>query len=51
MYKPLMPNRSGDQIEKNEVGRACSMYEGEQRYIQGFGVGTRGKETIWNIQA
>ena len=29
---------SGDQIEKNEVGGACSTYGGKQRCMQGFGV-------------
>jgi len=28
---------SGDQIEKNEMGGACSTYGGEERRIQGFG--------------
>ena len=28
---------SGDQIEKNEMGGACSAYGGEERRIQGFG--------------
>ena len=28
---------SGDQIEKNEVGGACSTYGGEDRCIQAFG--------------
>ena len=28
---------SGDKIEKNEIGGACSAYEGEERRIQGFG--------------
>ena len=27
---------SGDQIEKDEVGGACSTYGGEQRCRQGF---------------
>jgi len=27
---------SGDQAEKNEMGRACSMCGGEKRCIQGF---------------
>jgi hypothetical protein len=27
----------GDQIEKKEMGRVCSMYWGEERCIQGFG--------------
>ena len=31
---------SGDQSEKNGIGGACSMYEGEERCIQGFGGGT-----------
>jgi hypothetical protein len=26
---------------------ACSMYRGEERYIQGFGGATCGKETTW----
>ena len=28
---------SGDHIEKNEVGGACSTYGGEERCTQGFG--------------
>ena len=28
---------SGDQIEKNEMGGACSTYGGEERRIQYFG--------------
>jgi len=28
---------SGNQIEKNEIGAACSRYGGEERCIQGFG--------------
>ena len=28
---------SGDKIEKNEMGGACSAYGGEERRIQGFG--------------
>ena len=35
----------GDQIETNKMGRACSMYGGEDRHIQGFGGETQGKET------
>jgi len=27
----------GDQIDKNEMGVACSTYGGEERCIQGFG--------------
>jgi hypothetical protein len=27
---------SGDKIEKNEIGRACSAYGREERRIQGF---------------
>ena len=41
----------GDKIEKNEMGRACSMYEGEERGIQGFWWETLGKETTWETQA
>ena len=29
--------RLGDNIEKNEMGGACSAYGGEERLIQGFG--------------
>ena len=28
---------SGDQIKKNQLGRACSTYGGEERCLQGFG--------------
>jgi len=28
---------AGDQNEKNEIGRACSTYVGEERCIQGYG--------------
>jgi len=28
---------SGDQIERNMMGRACSMSGGEAKFIQGFG--------------
>jgi len=31
---------SGDKMKKNGAGGACSMYEGEERHIQGFGVET-----------
>ena len=31
------PIMFGDQIEKNEMGLACSTYGGEERRIQGFG--------------
>jgi len=27
----------GDQKEKNDFGGACSMYEGEENYIENFG--------------
>jgi hypothetical protein len=32
---------SGDQVKKNEMGRACSTYGGKERCIQDFGVETR----------
>jgi hypothetical protein len=38
---------SGDQIKKNEMGGACSMYGEEESWIQGFGGETWGKETTW----
>jgi hypothetical protein len=33
----LIQYRSGDQIEKNEMGEACSAYGGHESCIQGFG--------------
>jgi hypothetical protein len=36
----------GDQIKKNEMGGAHSTYEREDRYIQGFGGKSLGKEII-----
>ena len=35
--KPEEKNCSGDKIENNEIGRACSLYGGEERCIRGFG--------------
>ena len=42
---------SGDLIEKNEMDRACSTYEGEEMCIQAFGGENRGKDTTWKTQA
>jgi len=42
---------SGDKIEKNEMGRACSTYGGLERRIQGFGGETWGNETTWETEA
>ena len=36
---------SGDQIEKNEIEGACSMYGGEERCIHGFSGKPEGKTT------
>ena len=33
----LTKYNSGDQVEKNEMSGACSMYGEEERCIQGFG--------------
>jgi hypothetical protein len=41
---------SVDQIEKNEMGAACSTYGGEESCIQGFGEETWGIETTWKTQ-
>jgi hypothetical protein len=38
----------GDEIEKNEMGGACSTYG--ERCIQGFGGETWGKEATWKTQ-
>jgi hypothetical protein len=35
-----------DNVEMNEMGRACSVYE-EERRIQDFGGETSGKEITW----
>jgi hypothetical protein len=35
----------------NEMGGVCSMYGGEEWYIQGFGGETLGKKRIWKTQA
>ena len=37
LYVLLTKHHSGDQIKKTKLGRACSMYGGEDRHIQGFG--------------
>jgi len=36
---------AGDEIEKNEMGRACSACEGGERRVQGLGGETWGKDT------
>ena len=35
----LTQHCSGDKIEKNEMGGACSAYWGDERRMQGFGGG------------
>ena len=41
MFCIAHPICSGDKIEKNEMGRACSAYGGgEKRCIEGFGAET-----------
>ena len=42
---------SGDKIEKNEMGEACSAYGRGERRVQGLGGETWGKETAWETQA
>ena len=41
---------SGDQIKKNEIGEACSIYGEEEMCKQGSGGETWEKETTWKIQ-
>jgi len=41
---------SGDKIEKNEMGGACSAYGGEERRIQGFGGETEVKRPLWRLR-
>jgi hypothetical protein len=40
----------GDQIEKNEMGKACSMNGAEKRRIHSFDGDTGGKETTLKTQ-
>ena len=42
---------SGDKIEKNDMGGACSANGGGESLIQDSGWETRGKETTGKIQA
>jgi hypothetical protein len=37
LYDRYSKYYSGDQIEKNEMGGACSMYRGLERGVQSFG--------------
>ena len=46
MFSIPHPNFSSDKIEKNEVGGACSVYVGEERYIQGSGGKPEGKRPL-----
>jgi len=39
------------EIEKNEVGGACSVYGGEEMCLQCFGEETSGEDTTWKTQA
>ena len=49
MILPLTKYYSGDQVEKNEIGRACSIYGGE--VYTGFWWGNlRGKKTTQRTQ-
>jgi hypothetical protein len=42
---------SGNIMEKNEMGGACSAYGVEERRIEGYGGGGTGvKETTWETQ-
>jgi len=48
---PLTQKCSGDKIEKNKMGGACSVHGGEEKSIQGFGEENSRKETTWETQA
>ena len=45
-----LPKFAGGKMEKNEVGGACGAYGGGERYAQGSGGETRGKEAIGETQ-
>jgi len=40
---------SGDKIEKNEIGGACSTYGGEEKCVQGLGGNLRGRGHLGDI--
>jgi len=42
----LLTKYSGDKIEKNEMGWACSTYRGQDRCIQEFGGKPEGKTPL-----
>jgi hypothetical protein len=37
-----------DQVNENEVGRACATHMRGEKSVQGFGGKARRKETTWN---
>jgi hypothetical protein len=41
---------SDDQIQKNWMGKSCSMHGGKERCIQDFGRETWGKESTWEMR-
>jgi len=41
----------GDQIEKNELGRACSTYGREKRCIKGCSGEACGEDLTWKTEA
>jgi hypothetical protein len=43
-------NYSGNKIENNEMGGACSMSVGEERRIKGYGGENLRKETSWETK-
>jgi len=40
----------GAQAKKNEMGGPCSMYEGVERCIQGFGMKSDGQRTLGRLR-
>jgi hypothetical protein len=52
-YRSVLPTKycKGDQIEKNEMGRACCTCGGGERHVEGFDGENRGKETTWESQS
>jgi len=50
MFLLFTQHFAGHKIKRIEMGRACSMYGGGERFVQGFGGETWEKETAGETQ-